>query len=128
MNHLKGTNHPVIDPYKNILAFTLTERFITITVIGSVFTFAFISSMKTDIVDPLLNFILPEENFGFMDITIRDGQSYPSPIPKRIDLKLGDFFKQFLTWLFSISILYLMAKYTRFPSTPGGNILGSAVL
>lgn len=110
-----------MDRYKNILTFTLSEKFITLTVIGSVFTFAFISSFKGDIIDPLLNFILPEENFGFMDITIRDGIDIRPLGPKKIELRLGDFFKEFITWLFVIAVLFLLAKYTKFPDEPRGN-------
>ena len=109
------------DRYKNVLSFLLSERFITLTVIGSVFTFSFIASLKADIVDPLLHFVLPEENFGFMDVTIRDGEAVPLPTPRRLDLRLGNFFREFVTWIFAISVLYLLAKYTRFPDDPMGN-------
>ena len=111
----------------NIFRFVLNERFITLTVIGSVFTFAFIASLKGDIVDPIMDFIFPEENFGFMDITIRDGEKINMP-PKQIELKLGNFFKQFVTWMFAITVLYMLAVFTRFPDTPGGNILGAAIM
>lgn len=110
-----------MDRNKNVLNFILSERFITLTVIGSVFTFGFISSLKNDIIDPLLYFLLPEENFGFMDITLRDGESFPNPQPKRLDLKFGDFFREFVTWIFSIWMLYLISKYTRFPDHVEGN-------
>jgi len=116
------------DRYKNVLSFLLSERFLTLTVIGSVFTFSFIASLKADIIDPLLHFVLPEENFGFMDVVIRDGVEIPQPKPKQLELKLGNFFREFVTWLFTISVLYLLAKYTRFPDTMEGNILGAAIM
>ena len=56
-----------------------------------------------------------------MDITIRDGEAIPMPNPMRLDLKLGNFFRQFITWIFAIVVLYLLAKYTRFPDNPKGN-------
>lgn len=114
--------------YKNVLSFLLSENFITLTVIGSVFTFSFIASLKADIIDPLLHFVLPEENFGFMDVTLRDGESVPVPSPKKIDLKLGNFFRELVTWGFTICILFLLAQYTRFPLTPGGNSGGVAIM
>lgn len=117
-----------IDKYKNILSFLLSEKFLTITVIGSVFTFSFIGSLKADVIDPLLNFALPEKHFDFMDVTIRDGESIQMPNPQKLELKLGSFFKQFITWIFAISILYLMARYTRFPTSERGNYLGAAIM
>jgi large-conductance mechanosensitive channel len=63
----------------SIFRFILREKFLTLTVIGSIFTFAFISSLKGDILDPLLHFLLSEENFGFMDITIREGEKIKMP-------------------------------------------------
>ena len=121
------TNKP-LDRYKNVLSFLLSEKFITLTVVGSVFTFSFIASLKADIIDPLLHFVLPEENFGFMDITIRDGEAVPVPRPKRLDLKIGNFFREFVTWTFAISTLYVLAKYTRFPDDPRGNFSGAAIM
>ena len=109
------------DRYKNIINFLLSEKFITITVIGSIFTFAFISSMKNDIIEPIFHFMLPEENFGFMDITLRDGEQVQLPGPKKIDLKFGDFFREFVIWIFALCVLFLMAKYTRFPDDLLGN-------
>ena len=112
---------------KSIMSFILSERFISLTVIGSIFTFAFIASLKGDIIDPLLHFALPEENFGFMDITIRDGEKLVMP-PRRIEIRLGNFFREFITWIFAVSILYMLAVFTRFPDTPGGNCTGAAIM
>jgi len=105
---------------ENIFRFILRERFMTLTVIGSIFTFAFINSLKADIIDPLLQFILSEENFGFMDITIREGEKMP-PIQRQIELKFGDFFREFVTWLFIITTLYVLYRFTGFPDQITGN-------
>ena len=35
------------------------------------------------IIAPLLDFVLPEENFSFMNLTIRDGVSFPKAEPKK---------------------------------------------
>ncbi len=115
------------DRTNNMFNFVLSERFITLTVIGSIFTFTFISSMKGDLLDPLLHFILPEEFFGFMNIVIRDGETMNMP-PRKLELKFGNFFRELTTWLIAISSLYFLAKYTRFPDTPGGNYAGAAVM
>ncbi len=111
----------------SIINFVLSEKYINITVLGSIFTFAFIASLKGDIIDPLLHFILPEEFFGFMNVNIREGEKMPT-YPKNLDVKIGNFFREMITWLIVISILYFLAKYTRFPDLPQGNISGSAIL
>lgn len=110
----------------NIFKFILRERYITLTTIGGIFTFAFVASLKGDIIDPLLQFILTEENFGFMDITIREGEKMPY-IQKQLELKFGNFFREFCTWLLVITALYVLYKFTSFPDTIGGNITGSAI-
>lgn len=107
--------------HKNLINFILNERFITLTVLGSIFTFSFVGSFKADIVEPMMHFILPEENFGFMDITIRDGESIPMPTPLRIDLRAGNFFREFIIWLFLMGILFILAYYTKYPDHYGGN-------
>jgi len=111
----------------SIFQFMIREKYITLTTIGSIFTFAFISSMKEDIVDPLISFMLPNQNFDFMDITIREGEKYEIP-DKQLELKFGHFFKSFITWLFIVAILYVLYKFTSFPDTFSGNATGSAVM
>jgi large-conductance mechanosensitive channel len=111
---------------QTVLKFILRERFITLTAIGSIFTFAFISSLKVDIIDPVLDFMLPEENFGFMDITIRDGEKMIMP-PRKLEIKFGNFFRQFVTWLLVISTLFVIYKFTDFPDIKGGNSTGQAI-
>ena len=121
-------NKSPLDRYENLLTFTLSEKFITLTVIGSIFTFAFISSMKGDLIDPFIDFIMPDENFDFMNITMRDGIEIPVPYPKKIKLNVGNFFKAFITWIFAISILFVLAKFSRFPDSRGGNVHGAAIM
>lgn len=117
---------PQIKHNESLFRFMLRERFITLTVIGSIFTFAFIGSLKADIIDPLLQFILSEENFGFMDITIREGEKMP-PIQRQIELRFGNFFREFCGWLLIMLILYALYKFTSFPDQLQGNP-GYAVL
>ena len=116
------------DRYKNVLSFILSERLLTITVLGSIFTFQFAGSIKSLLVDPLMNFVLPDENFNFMNVTIRDGVEMSRPEPLKITVDFGSFFKEFVKWVFMICILYLLARFTRFPDHPLGNINGSAIM
>ncbi len=115
------------DRYKSLLSFILSERLLTITVLGSIFTFQFISSLKMTIIDPLLDFIFPVESFNFLNIKIRDGVEYPQE-PKKLSLDFGTFFKSLITYTLVIFILYTLAKYTRFPDDPQGNIRGAAIM
>jgi large-conductance mechanosensitive channel len=115
------------DRYKNILSFILSERILTITVLLSIFTFQFISSFKICIVDPLVDFVLASDNFDFMSVTIRDGVEYKTE-QRKLVVDFGTFFKEFIKWVFLISIMYVLAKYTRFPDEPLGNFTGSAIM
>ena len=113
--------------YENVIRFLLSEKLLTIAVIGSVITFQFISTFKTSLIDPLLDFALPQEKFQFMDVTLRDGTEIMPTNPK-ITMNFGVFLREFLKWTFGIVILYLIAKYSRFPDTPGGNVTGAAIM
>lgn len=116
------------DKYKNLISFIVSEKFLTLTVIGSIFTFQFVSSLKIFIIDPLLEYILVDDNFKDMKIILRDGMEQTKPDQKKIYLDFGAFFKEFIKWLFVMIIIYFCAVYTRFPDEPLGNITGAAVL
>ena len=113
--------------YINVIRFILGEKWLTITVIGSVITFQFISSFKNSFVDPLLDYTLPVEKFEFMDVTIRDGEETVIKNPK-LTLKFGDLIREFIKWGFVVVILYLLAKYTSFPETDKGNFTAAAIM
>ena len=105
---------------ESIFKFILRERYITLTVIGSIFTFAFINSLKADIIDPLMQFTLSEENFGFMNITIREGEKMPH-IQRQIEIRFGNFFRELCVWLLMITVLYVLYNFTNFPDQINGN-------
>jgi hypothetical protein len=116
-----------MDKHNNVIRLILAEKWLTITVIGSVLTFQFISAFKTDIIDPLLDFALPSEKFNFMDITVREGDEVIPKNPK-LTLRFGDWTREFIKWGVVMVLLYLVSKYTSFPETPGGNFSGAAVM
>lgn len=93
------------------LSFVLNERLLTITVVASAIIFALIGALKRDIMDPFVDFMMPDEHFRFMDITIRDGEAPPEPNPKKIQLRFGDFFKELITALLFLSLIFLLSKY-----------------
>ncbi len=112
----------------DVIKFILKERFLTLTVIGSIFTFQFISSMKFNLIDPLFDFLLADDHFNFMSVKIRDGIELQKPEPKKLTIEFGNFFKEFIKWLFVMTCLYFIKKYTDFPNDPKGNIHGAAIL
>ncbi len=113
--------------YANVVRLILAEKWLTITVIGSVITFQFISSFKVDIIDPLLDFVLPCDKFSFMDVTVRDGEDV-MPRNQKLVLRFGDWVREFIKWGVVMVMLYLVSKYTNFPESPGGNYTGAAVM
>lgn len=113
--------------YDNVIRYILSEKWLTITVIGSVFTFQFISAFKTFILDPLLDITLPYEKFKFMDVKLKDGEEIPTR-QMAVKISFGSYFIEFVKWGVLMVILYLLAKYTTFPETEKGNVLGAAIM
>lgn len=112
---------------KDVVSFLLSEKYISLTVLGSIFTFAFVSSLKNDIIDPLLHILFPEEFFNFMDVVLREGEKMHK-VPRQVEVRMGNFFREFVTWIVLISLLFILAKYTRFPDHVEGNSIGAAVI
>ena len=114
--------------FNSLLNFILAERILSITVICSIITFQFISTFKVNIADPLLDFVLSDDKFNFLNITIRDGQEIPKIENKKLVLDFGQVFKEFVKWIFVLSILFMLAKYVRIQDNPQGNIMGAAIM
>lgn len=115
------------EKYANVIRYLLSEKWLTITVIGSVFTFQFISAFSNHIINPMLDFLLPHEKFKFMDITIRDGEEV-MPKNNKVIMGFGSYMIEFIKWGVMMVALYLLAKYTDFPETTYGNITGAAIM
>ena len=113
--------------YNNVIRYLLSEKWLTVTVIGSVFTFQLISASKGMIIDPILDFFLPHENFKFMNITIRDGEEI-MPKNHKVIMYFGSYIIEFIKWSVIMVLLYLLAKYTNFPETDKGNVTGAAIM
>lgn len=119
-----------IDPYENVIKFLIHEKFLTIAVLGSVITFQFVSTFKTSIIDPLLDFVLPADKFNFMNIVLREADT---SVLQRMELSLGigTFFKEFIKWMIGLVLIFLLAKYSKFPRLYGkeaGNYSGAAIM
>jgi large-conductance mechanosensitive channel len=124
------TNCP-IDP----IDFIFKEKWITVTTIGSIFTFSMVNKFRETIFDPLVIFLLPPESFEFMKIEIPDIGPKPNvKIPNDGNenknsyiLDFGSFFRETIIWIFMILILYVLAVFLRFPDTINGSS-GAAIL
>jgi hypothetical protein len=109
--------------------FISRERWITVTAIGSIFTFSMVNKFRETIFDPLLVQLLPPESFEFMKVDIHD--LYPSPnvnIPNTgtenkgsYTLNFGGFLRETLIWIFMIMILYILSTFFRFPDIRSGS-------
>ena len=113
-----ATVSPKID--ESIFRFILRENYLSITAIGSIFVMLFLGSLKSDIIDPLFHFILSEENFDFMNVTIREGDK-PPPFQRPIEIRVGNFFREFVIILVVFATLYALKKLTNFPDISTGN-------
>lgn len=126
-----------VDP----IEFLYRENWITLSSIGSIFTFALISSFRANIFDKMMGYILPIESFEFMKVELPDiGASPPIPAinpynpadittttgPNIIDF--GSFVRESIIWIFMTLLLYLLAIFVRFPDMPGGNTTGAAIM
>ena len=62
--------------YENPVKFIIAEKWLTITVIGSIFTFQFLTSFKIDIVDPLMDTMIPPDLFDYINISLEKENPY----------------------------------------------------
>jgi large-conductance mechanosensitive channel len=114
-----------IDP----IDFVSKEKWITVTTIGSIFTYAMVNRFRETIFDPILVYILPPESFEFMQIELPDvgaRPNAPNPIgggenKNSYIINFGSFVRESLIWIIMVLILYILALYVRFPSTKGGS-------
>lgn len=113
-----------LDPYKNIVKFVIDENFITIAVLGSIITFQFLSTFKSNLVDPIVNYVFPKEKFNFMNILIKEKEKEED----NIYINFGNMFKEFISYIIMLIIIFVIAKYTKFPDIEGGNKSGAAIM
>ena len=86
------------EKHSSLIRLILSEKWLTITVIGSVLTFQFISAFKVNIIDPLLEYIFPNDKFNFMDITIKDGVEL-QPQNIKLVVRFGDMIREGIKWI-----------------------------
>ena len=119
-----------IDP----IEFIYKENWLTLSSIGSIFTFGLVNNFRANIFDKLMNYILPPESFWYMKVTLPDiGVTPPSSTvspwdPSEIidsgkpnEIDFGGFIRESIIWIFMTLLLYLLATFMRFPDRGGIN-------
>ena len=119
-----------IDP----IEFIYKESWLTLSSIGSIFTFALVSNFRANVFDKLMAYILPPESFEYMKVKLPDIGASPNvkamngydPTetidtgnPNEIDF--GGFVRESIIWIFMTLLMYLFATFLRFPNRGGIN-------
>lgn len=107
----------------DLVEYLYREQFITLSSIGNIFTFSLVNSFKSNILDKLMDFVLPPASFDYMKIRLPDITDIPENegtlIQTQNDINLGVFIREVIIWIFAIMILYLLAAVFRFPDRGG---------
>lgn len=114
------------------IEFLYRENFITLSSIGSIFTFALVNSFKESVFDRIMMYILPLESFEFMQVELPDigtNSVVKTPDPfnpnETIDIKepytikFGVFIRDAVIWIFMILLCYILAIFVRYPISGG---------
>jgi len=115
------------------IEFLYRENFITLSSIGSIFTFGLIASFRENVFDKILGYILPMESFKFMKVELPDiGVNPPTMVPDPINptdfiqqenpdnvIFFGTFVRETIIWMFMVFLLYILAIFVRWPSRGG---------
>lgn len=117
-----------IDPVE----FIYKESWLTLSSIGSIFTFGLVGSFRATIFDKIMNYILPPESFVYMKVTLPDidvnaptRNNNPFDINDKINddqpnvIDFGGFVRESIIWIFMTLLLYLIATFLRFPDRGG---------
>lgn len=113
------------------IEFLYRENFITVSSIGSIFTFGLITNFQKNVFDKIMGYILPPESFQFMKVTFPDiGLAKPLQAdpndPKTLialddphTIYFGNFVRETIIWIFMILLLYILAIFIRWPTYGG---------
>lgn len=123
------------------IEFLYRENFITLSSIGSIFTFGLVANFRANVFDKMMNYILPLESFDFMKVEMPDiGPAPPLQALNPLNpadlvavggsntIDFGPFVREAIIWIIVIFVLYLMGLGLRFPDVPGGNKTGAAIM
>jgi hypothetical protein len=118
----------------DLVEFLYKENWITLSSIGSIFTFALVGNFKSNIFDKLMGYILPIESFNYMKVRLPDigespiltSMSTNNPLCTVIsedpnEINFGSFVRESIIWIFMIMFLYIIAIFVRWPDSGGIN-------
>lgn len=89
--------------------FSFVTSFISLSVIGGIFSYRFINSFLSDILFPCLNIsILPDDTFNKMNV-YTGNQPETKKSTKGNTIRIGTFLKEMLMWVIVMTILYSIA-------------------
>ena len=107
-----------------MLTFLLSEGILTVGAVSGIFTATLLGSLKTNIVDPLCENLIPtrildkharvfdNDNNKEKMTNILDANNYSSFGKSQDKIKWQTFLKDLVTWIVIMFILYLIWKYT----------------
>jgi hypothetical protein len=114
------------------IEFLYRENWITLSSIGSIFTFGLISNFRANVFDKIMGHILPVESFDFMKVEMADiGPSPPIQTINPFDptdiittgnpniIEFGLFVREAIIWIFMILVLYIACIFIRWPASGG---------
>lgn len=120
-----------IDPIEYIYR----EKWLTLSSIGSIFTFGLVGSFRSNIFDRIMGYILPVESFEYMKVKLPDIGPNPQTStihpfnPSEVitsvnpsEINFGEFVRESIIWIFMTLFLYILATFIRFPDGGGINL------
>jgi hypothetical protein len=116
----------------DLIEFLYKENWITLSSIGSIFTFSLVGSFRVNIFDKLMGYILPIESFNYMKVSLPDIGESPdiisaspnNPLCTIVsddpnEINFGGFVRESIIWIFMIMLLYIIAIFVRWPDSGG---------
>ena len=112
--------------------FIYKEKWITLSSIGSIFTFGLVSNFRSNVFDKIMGYVLPIESFYYMKVKLPD--IGPNPVIHSMDsnnptetiisgdqntIDFGIFIRESIIWIFMTLLLYLFGTFLRFPDKGG---------
>ena len=105
-----------------MLSFLLDEGVVTIGVLSGLFTTSLLNSLKSNIIDPCIEKIVPSHKLdGFTSLFPIPIGTTDDTLPKNI-IRWQTFLKDFITWLIVMFIFYLFWKYVLVPRKLNKNV------
>tara|TARA_Y100000996_G_scaffold379416_1_gene332693 strand:+ start:1715 stop:2050 length:336 start_codon:yes stop_codon:yes gene_type:complete len=95
--------------YSDPFDFVSNQKWITLTAIGSVFTFTFINKIKEYILFPTFNYIVPKKAFESFNIVLEENEK------KDTTLEIGKIIRELILWAIIITFIYFIAKKSKWP-------------